>query len=199
MPATATAGTQGDELKARRMAEQLGLSGERLERLMPLLMSYAQQERLATSELLDQSPSPTDPAFIAALQQRAGISLMDSTLRNQLNEEEMQILDVFDAAQESNILNLLANRQFESWKQSLDFGESEQEVFEVFYHQWQERMQTALNGNLTPSELVTQLSVQENRIIAKLTTILPDDQIKKIRIIQEAANDPAIRKLYGSE
>lgn len=162
-------------------------------------MSYAQQERLATSELLDQSPSPTDPAFIAALQQRAGISLMDSTLRNQLNEEEMQILDVFDAAQESNILNLLANRQFESWKQSLDFGESEQEVFEVFYHQWQERMQTALNGNLTPSELETQLSAQENRIIEKLTTILPVDQIEKIRIIQEAANDPAIRKLYGSE
>lgn len=197
--ATITAGMHSHELKARRVVEQMVLRGEELDRLMPLLIHHAEQERRATRELLDQTPSPHHAEFIAALVGRATLRLTDSHLLNQLNEAQRQVLDASDAAQEYNLLHILANREFDKWKHSFDFGDSEQSVFEIFYHHWQERLELAFDGYQTSDQLKTQLVAHDNTMMEKLIKIFPADEIEKIRIIQEAAHDPLLQKLILTE
>jgi hypothetical protein len=186
-------GTRADELHARRLAEQLGLGGERLERLMPLLIQHAEQERRATRELLEEAgwgASPADAGLRAAVLQRMDLS--DSALRSQLSSDELRILEEFDAVQENTVLNLLANRQFEAWGNHFDFKDSEQAIFEAFHEQWREALHVARDASVTSAGLEAELSALQARLIGTLSGMLSKEDVAKMRILQEAANDPAL-------
>jgi|GEM_PF-6966874 len=196
-PAKGSAGDRSDELKARQLAEQLGLSGERLERMLPLLRSSVEQERLATIELLKHarfSHTTSDPYFLAALQQRARISVADQSLREQLSGQEWDSLVAFDAEMENNVLNLLANENFTLWDRHLDFGPAEHEAYQIFFDQSQQRMQSAMNTSLTPGALAEELATQDKRTFGRLAAILPEEKVATLRIMQEASTDPALRQ-----
>lgn len=196
-PAKGSAGDRSDELKARQLAEQLGLSGERLERMLPLLTRSVEQERLATIELLKHSRfshTTSDPYFLAALQQRARISVADPSLREQLSGQEWDSLVAFDAEMENNVLNLLANENFTLWDRQLDFGPAEHEAYQIFFDQSQQRMQSAMNTSLTPGALAEELAAQDKRTFERLAAILPEEKVATLRIMQEASTDPALRQ-----
>lgn len=186
-------GTKGDELKARQLAHRLELGEPRRRQLAPMLTRYAMTERRATERLLESAREfllgiGDDADLWAALRTRKRVWDETGALRDALGKAELQVLTDFEAAQQRNALQLLANEEFEAWKLHLDFDGAVQDAYAAFYSTWEARLRNPVSEETSLAEFEARMAGERRRTLERFAAILSREDFEVMQAILEAGS-----------
>lgn len=200
--------TASDKLKVRELMEELDLNEKERERLLPLMTKYVSEERLSMEALLEVgSDLLMGTAAYAKLAEvmrdrvelESGAALEE--IRSDLRGERSDVFSAFVEERRRNLLQLLADQEFEAWKFQFDLGgpEAEQAAYDAFYGGWQDRLASPLREGFTAVELEETYRKEREELLQRFAMIVSEGELKAMRSALELGHALQVRMHQKNE